>query len=194
MASSPRRRRSGVLSVIATLLIVSGAIRIGSGTSSAFAADAVPPAPAEAGAEIETACAPTEAPAELLAALRTREERVATQESQIADRMQALRLAETEIEEKLAALQAAESSLADTLNIARGAAAEDIGRLTAVYENMPPEEVASLFEEMDPEFSSGFLARMAPEAAAAVMTNLSPTTAYSISVVIAGRNANAPRE
>lgn len=193
MPAAPRRRRSGVLSVIATLLIASGAIRIGSETSWAFAADAIPAAPDGLPAEV-AACAPSEAPAELLAALRARESRVAEQETQITDRMQALRLAEAEIDEKLAALTAAETSLADTLNIARGAAAEDIGRLTAVYENMPPEEVAALFEEMDPDFSSGFLARMAPEAAAAVMSSLTPTTAYSISVVIAGRNANVPRE
>lgn len=47
---------------------------------------------------------------------------------------------------------------------------------------------------MDPGFAAGFLGRMRPEAAAGIMTGLSPETAYTISVVLAGRNADVPRD
>ena len=54
--------------------------------------------------------------------------------------------------------------------------------------------VGFFFEEMTPEFAAGFMARMRPDTAAAVMAGLEPATAYSISVVIAGRNARVPTE
>ncbi len=46
---------------------------------------------------------------------------------------------------------------------------------------------------MAPEFAAGFLGRMRPDAAAAVLAGLKPDKAYSISVMIAGRNATAPK-
>ena len=70
----------------------------------------------------------------------------------------------------------------------------DLAALTSVYENMKPKEAAPLFEAMDPVFAAGFLARMRPEVAAGIMAKLSPDAAYSISVILAGRNANVPRE
>ena len=187
----PRRRGPGVLTVIAGLLVISGGVRLAGDIRPALAAEAETEEPMMAQA---LDCPEPVAPEALLRDIRAREAAVAQQETMIADRMEALRLAESRITEQLDALSAAEASLADTLTLASTAAENDIGRLTLVYENMPPQEVAALFEEMDPQFSSGFLARMAPEAAAEVMTFLTPTTAYSISVVIAGRNANAPTD
>jgi flagellar motility protein MotE (MotC chaperone) len=35
---------------------------------------------------------------------------------------------------------------------------------------------------------------MQPQAAAAILAGMPPDTAYAMSVLIAGRNANAPRE
>jgi flagellar motility protein MotE (MotC chaperone) len=58
---------------------------------------------------------------------------------------------------------------------------------------MKPKDAAALFEEMDPGFAAGFLGRMRAVAAASVMAGLSPQTAYSVSVIMAGRNANAPK-
>ena len=106
---------------------------------------------------------------------------------------QALALAEEQIEARLAALVAAEEDLAATISVADSAAEEDIARLTAVYENMKPKDAAALFEEMAPEFAAGFLGRMRPDAAGAVMAGLDPKTAYTISVLLAGRNADVPK-
>jgi flagellar motility protein MotE (MotC chaperone) len=47
---------------------------------------------------------------------------------------------------------------------------------------------------MDPVFAAGFLGRMRSDAAAAILAGLPPELAYSISVVLAGRNASVPTE
>ena len=57
----------------------------------------------------------------------------------------------------------------------------------------PPADAAALFQTMAPEFAAGFLGRMRAEAAAAVISGMTPESAYSISVLIAGRNALVPK-
>ena len=181
--------RLGVLPVIAGLLIASGIVRLSGSAGQALAEEPVAPMPL---AELQ--CSQDTAPEALIAALQLRETEVIARERQVAARAEDLRRAEEEIVLQLATLEEAEVSLAAMLQIADGAAETDLAQLTAVYENMPPEDVATMFEEMVPEFSAGFLARMAPEAAAAVMTNLDPNTAYSISVVIASRHSDMPTQ
>ncbi len=186
-----RRPGRGALSIIAVLLAGSGVLRIGLGTGHALAktggADASVAEPPEI-------CASDGGALAMLEDLRAREERLILREEQAADRQQALALAKTEIDQKLAALVAAEERLASTLTLADEAADKDVARLVAVYEKMKPKDAALLFEEMAPDFAAGFLARMKPEAAAAVMAGLEPQKAYTISVLLAGRNAGAPRE
>jgi len=58
---------------------------------------------------------------------------------------------------------------------------------------MKPRDTAALFSEMAPGFAAGFLGIMRPDSAAAIMTELEPQTAHLISVMLAGRNASAPR-
>ena len=96
--------------------------------------------------------------------------------------------------QKMAALQDAENRLRDMISIAETAAEDDPTRLTQVYETMKPKSVALLFEEMDPQFAAGFIGRMKPEAAAGIMAGMKPDAAYTISVILAGRNANSPTE
>lgn len=205
-AAAPRRtRRARVLPVVAGLLLASGLVRmadsdwramaVGLAREAAAIGDATEPVQAGIPLAAESAaCVADPDTAGLLEAFQSREARLSTRESQIADRMQALRLAESEIEEKLAALDAAQLRLEETLALSETAAETDLARLTAVYENMRPEEAARLFEQMAPDFAAGFVGRMRPEAAAPVMSLLEPQTAYSISAIMAGRNARAPRE
>ncbi|MDF2142003.1 hypothetical protein [Paenirhodobacter sp. CAU 1674] len=129
----------------------------------------------------------------LLDEVQRREQRVIEREGLMTDRTQALQLAEKRMEERLAALRAAEDELAKTVSIAEKAADEDVARLVTLYENMKPKDAARLFEEMAPEFAAGFMARMRPDAAAAIMAGVDPKVAYTISVLMAGRNANAPK-
>lgn len=201
----PQRKAKGALSAIGALLLASALLRVGIGAGEAFAREGgedVHEEPvkkmAESHAPAHASAAPTTIPDEeimpLLKAMNEREARIAKREENVAVRMKALAAAEQEIDRKLAALEEAEERLRATMSLAQTAAEDDITRLTSVYANMKPKQAAALFEEMDPEFSAGFLARMKPDVAAAIMAGLSPNAAYTISVVLAGRNARVPKE
>lgn len=129
----------------------------------------------------------------LLTALQNREAAAEKRETDLNMRKKALDVAQFEIQRRLDALEAAEKRLEATLTVAQTASEDDLARLTTVYENMKPKDAAALFEEMEPEFAAGFIARMRPDTAAKVMSGLNPQAAYSISVMLAGRNANAPK-
>ncbi|SMX32032.1 MotE family protein [Maliponia aquimaris] len=206
----PRRKPRGALAAICALLVTSALLRAAVGASEAIAREdpvAAPqaPAPAKAAAAPQAAQgADPDAPAAymvaeadlapLIDALNAREERIRKREAAIEVRMQALTVAEHEIDSKLAALAEAEDSLKRTLTLARTAAEDDIAKLTNVYASMKPKQAAALFEEMDPEFAAGFLGRMRPDAAAAIMAGMTPQAAYLTSVILAGRNADVPKE
>ena len=129
----------------------------------------------------------------MLSELRAREDRIKEREAKIALRTKALAVADEEITKRLQTLEQAERDLRQTLALADGAAENDLARLTAVYENMKPKDAAALFETMEPAFAAGFLGRMRPDAAASIMAGLTPEIAYTISIILAGRNAKAPK-
>jgi flagellar motility protein MotE (MotC chaperone) len=185
-----KRAGRGALVILALFLASSGALRIGG-----LAGEAMANANADHGepALPESAECPA-LPTALLQALNEREAQVRAQEAAVADRMAALSLADAALAKRMEEMTTAEASLKEVLAIADGAAEQDLARLTAVYEAMKPADAAALFDAMAPEFAAGFLGRMQPAAAAAVMSGMTPDKAYSISVLIAGRNALAPKE
>lgn len=186
---SRRRVGRGALFVVAMLFASSGALRLGSGIGAALAkSEADPASVADAGAE---SC---EMPSALSEALSLREERVAEQDAALKDRLAALALANAAITTRMEEMKTAEDELKATLALADGAAEEDIARLTAVYQAMKPKDAARLFETMAPEFAAGFLGRMPPEAAAAILSGMSSEAAYGVSVIVAGRNADVPKD
>ena len=204
---SKRKRRGarvgrGSLSVIACLLLGSAILRITTGADEAWG-KAEEHFQAQPGT-LQTSLAPepvqtqeckTEGELEaMLQAFSAREEQLDEREAKLEERMSTLAIADREITARLAELRQIEAELSRTLAVADQAAERDIGQLVAVYENMKPKDAAALFEEMDPNFAAGFLARMQPEAAAGVLAGLSPNAAYTISVVLAGRNAEVPKE
>lgn len=194
MAKKPgkRGRTRGSLMIITGLLLASAALRIGVGAGQAIAQD---PEQIGAIAQNPTAtCPSTEDFEAMLDAFKSREAQIEAREKAIEDRMNALRIADAEVARKLDELTAAEAQLSDTLALADTAAEGDLGKLTKVYETMKPKQAAALFEQMDPNFAAGFLGRMRPESAAAIMAGLSPEAAHLYSVVLAGRNANVPKE
>lgn len=199
---NPGRGR-GVLAIISALLVASALIRLGSG-----AAQALDNLPAGAGDSVQLAsmsdhpgaegeapgtCVGEEDLAPALEALRAREAQVTQRETELRNRQQALQVAETAIDQKLAAMEQTEQRLRATLAMAETAAEEDVAQLTQVYANMKPREAAAVFSQMEPDFAAGFLGRMRPDAAAAILSGMDPKLAYTISVMLAGRNANAPK-
>lgn len=202
----------GSILIIALMLISSAGLRIAPGAGGALAQASQLPTTAYApddqsegayGVRKEEAghLSPTQVSATadrsemsgLIQALSARETMVAEREKQLELRLRALSVADGEIEKRIAALSETEASLRATLALADQAAEKDLSRLTSVYESMKPKEAAALFEEMEPAFAAGFLGRMTPMAAADVMAGLSPQVAYTISVILAGRNASAPK-
>ena len=182
-------RRLSVTLVIA-LLLVSGLTRIVSASLSNL--------PAEEEAEPITAsgllCPPSAEVATLLDAIASRDADLAAREETLALREQDVKIARQEIEIALGDLVSAEERLAARMDQSSRASEEDVGRLVNVYEGMKAKDAAVLFEAMDPSFASGFLARMRPDAASAIFSNLSAEKAYAVSVLMAGRNANAATE
>ncbi|MDO8882507.1 MAG: hypothetical protein U0934_21400 [Pseudotabrizicola sp.] len=179
----------GTLALLALILAASGALRLGHGIGAALALQ-TSDSPSQSAEP--TQC--PEPPAALVQALRDRDATLTAREAALQDRFAALSLADAALTARLAELETTEQSLRDTLAIADGAAEKDLQRLTAVYEAMKPAEAAAIFETMAQEFAAGFLGRMRPDAAAAILAGMKPETAYTISVLIAGRNATAPKE
>ncbi len=196
--SPPRKKRKkrgkGSLVLIATFLIGSATLRLGIGASEALAREEPLFGSSDQPLNSAQTCEQPEDMRRLMAVFKEREERIERQENQIQTRMKALSVADGEVSRKLAALEQAEKQLRDMIAIADSAAENDLTRLTQVYETMKPKNVALLFEEMDPQFAAGFVGRMKPESAAGVLAGMKPEAAYSISVILAGRNANTPTE
>ncbi|MBA3910403.1 MAG: hypothetical protein C0524_11095 [Rhodobacter sp.] len=183
-----RRAGRGTLFIVAMLFATSGALRLGSGIGVALAeADQAP--------VIQVASEPAscKTPSALSEALKLREDRLSMRETALQDRLAALALADAAITDRMAQMQTMEAELKATLALADGAAEADIDRLTAVYQAMKPKDAAALFQTMSPDFAAGFLGRMLPEAAAAILSGMSADAAYGVSVIVAGRNASAPK-
>lgn len=176
------------LSLLAVTLAASAALRIGFGVGQALALS--PDTPEQSAAPLQC----PEPPIAVVQALADRESRLASREAALEQRMAALDLAETAITTRMADLQKAEADLAALIQVADGAAEEDLVRLTAVYEAMKPPDAARLFAAMPPDFAAGFLGRMRPESAAQVLSGMQPDTAFAIAALIAGRNARAPTD
>lgn len=186
----------GALTFVATIFLVSAILRVfGNGAAIALElGDEMSKEPAEM---VESPPG-TESLApeliKLLAATKEREQRVAEREAELEARIQALALIEEAVKNDLARLEQAEEELRATMSQADKAAETDIDQLTAVYENMKPDQASALFAMMEPSFAAGFLGRMRSDSAAAILAGLEPDLAYSISVVLAGRNAEVARE
>ena len=190
-----KRKGPGSLLLICCLLFGSAAIRLGLEAGQAVAREGPFLETRPQTAKIETAPkeADREGLAKMLQAFQDREARISELEQNLAVRERAVDVATEEIERRLDVLKSAEESLRSLLTIASTAAEDDLATLTSVYENMKPKDAANLFEEMEPAFAAGFLGRMRPDAAAGIMSGLSPKAAYSISVILAGRNADVPK-
>lgn len=181
---APVRAGRSVLLILAVILAAGGALRLGVGVGGAMANNAKE-------SDLPLNCPVP--PAALAAALSAREAQVQAKEEKLAQRMSALTLADQAITKRMEELQAAEEELKKTIAIADGASEKDLTQLTAVYEAMKPADAAALFQTMAPQFAAGFLGRMQPTSAAAILTGMDPAKAYEVSVLLAGRNANAPK-
>jgi flagellar motility protein MotE (MotC chaperone) len=178
------------LRLIVVMLLVSGLIRLGTvGSAIARGTD-------EALVDInpEHVCGPDESLEGLFALVEQRMHQLDEKEELLKNKQSDLTAAELLIRKNLEQIEAAEARLSQAIETVDGASEDDIGRLTSVYESMKPKVAADLFAQMTPNFAAGFLGRMSPKSAGEIMSGLTPENAYAISVVLAGRNANVPKE
>ncbi len=182
----------GTLWIIALMFVASAGVRFGAGPGRAIAKEVAAISSASADGQTPLQCVNTPDIDALLAALATRNEFLDKRQRKLEEYEQSLAFAKDRVQEQIDALAAAEKTLTSTIAVTETAAENDLARLTSVYENMKPKQAATLFEEMSPEFAAGFVGRMRPDAAAQIMAGLSPQAAYTISVILAGRNARAP--
>lgn len=188
--SKTRGSRRGALLLISGIFVASAVIRLLSGTGAAIAKE-IADRPNDPPASETIPYHNDEETALLLKTLLEREAAVTDKEFALAQKEKVLEVAKTKVLEQMAALERAEQHLKATMVQVDEASENDLSKLTDVYEAMKPKDAAALFETMAPDFAAGFLSRMHSEAAGAVMAGLKPETAYTISVILAGRNANA---
>lgn len=184
----------GALWIIAVMFLLSAIIRIGMGAGPALAREVAALRTAEDLALQPERCEGADDIAEILTALSNRQEFLDAREATLEELEQTLTVSEIELRKNLDTLENLEQRLAATMAKSQAAAEGDLARLTSVYENMKPKDASTLFEAMQPEFAAGFVGRMRPDAAAQILAGLTPETAYTISVLLAGRNAFAPKE
>lgn len=179
----------GVLALTVAMLLLSASLRLGS-VGIALASN---PSGIE-NIKPVAACVTDAETQDLMALLKLREQKIEKTEAAQADRENKLAQAEAAIIENLSRVEEAEARLSQTIQSVDGASSDDVDQLTAVYQSMKPKDAAQLFEQMTPDFASGFLSQMPPAAAAGILSGLSSEKAYAISVVLAGRNAKAPKQ
>lgn len=183
------KTRTYVLPIVIMMLVASVGTRFGGTAAAALAKGAETFGQTHA----DTAHASAPDVAALLDALKARELAVQERETALNERDAQLEQVAQDLRAQLEELRQAEVALRGTIAQADSAAEDDLGRLTAVYENMKPKDAAGLFSTMDADFAAGFVARMRPEIAADIMAGLPPENAYAISAILAGRNQNAGR-
>lgn len=186
-----RKFRSLTVTVLVLLFLTSGLARIVS-ASLATLPDQTPSDDVVSADAL--LCPPSTEVADLLRQIRQRDAELSAREERVALREQDVRVARQEVLASLDDLTDAQTALEALMYRSDTASETDIARLTTVYEGMKPKDAAVLFEAMETAFASGFLARMRPDAASAIFTHLSPEKAYAVSVMMAGRNANAATE
>jgi flagellar motility protein MotE (MotC chaperone) len=193
-ARKPQPKRTSVATVIALLLVTSALVRLGGGIGAAIAREVGTLSATDTAATSSAICTGEAEVGRLLDTLRGRESDVAAREQQAMQTEAQLDLAKQRIASQIAELQAAETQLSQTMALAEKAAETDLTQLTSVYQSMKPKEAAAVFEQMAPAFAAGFLGRMTSAAAANIFAGLQPETAYAISVILAGRNLDAPTQ
>ena len=128
---------------------------------------------------------------EVIQMLNEREEKVKQLEQKVHLKEKILKETAKQIDRRINELTKAEEKLRGTIVQVQTASESDLQKLTTVYESMKPKDAAQIFQAMDANFAAGFFALMQPTTAASIMSELDSDLAYTISAVLAGRNARA---
>lgn len=183
----------GPLYFVAILFGISATLRVGLYADSAVALVEGRLQNQTSGAQLQ-ACEPSYDLDAVLSEFKKRDANLSEREANLAQSEVAIRVMKQEIKTQLASLSQAEDRLNQLVAHSQSAAKDDLQKLSEVYSAMNPKQAAALFETMDAEFAAGFLSMLDPFVAAEILAGVSPERAYALSVIVAGRNTNAPTE
>jgi len=96
---------------------------------------------------------------------------------------------EVKLKDQMAQIEAANDTLEARIELMETTANEDIDHLVKMYQVMKPKQAAEIFDSMDPAFAAGFLREMNSERAGMIMANMDSRKSYSISIIMAAKNA-----
>ena len=116
-------------------------------------------------------------------------QRIKHRESKIGEREAALQKLETTLTAQLVGIDAANANLKGQIAALKAGASEDLTHLVGMYQTMKPKLAAKIFNSMDAAFAAGFLREMNSSTAGLIMANMDAKRSYTISVIIAQRNA-----
>ncbi len=115
--------------------------------------------------------------------------RLNLRKAEISEREVALSAIEEKLKTQMATIEDANASLQAKIDNMKAVANEDLLHLVGMYQTMKPKQAAEIFNSMDAAFAAGFLREMSSDNAGMIMANMDPQQSYTISVIIAGRNA-----
>ena len=104
-------------------------------------------------------------------------------------REKTLETLEVKLKDQMAQIEAANDTLEARIELMETTANEDIDHLVKMYQVMKPKQAAEIFDSMDPAFAAGFLREMNSERAGMIMANMDSRKSYSISIIMAAKNA-----
>ena len=126
---------------------------------------------------------------DVLAVLQTDKANIAERMAAVEVREKALATLEAKLSEQMELIDAANDKMEAQLGEMKSVANEDIIHLVKMYQTMKPKQAAAIFESMDAAFAAGFLREMNGERAGLIMANMDSRKSYSISAIMASKNA-----
>ena len=115
--------------------------------------------------------------------------RLNLRKTEMSEREVALEAIEAKLKVQMTTIEEANASLQAKIDNLKSIANDDLLHLVGMYQTMKPKQAADIFNSMDPAFAAGFLREMNSDKAGLIMANMDPQNSYTISVIIAGRNA-----
>lgn len=129
-----------------------------------------------------------ETPEEVLQSLAKEREVVAEQKRRLEVKKAQIDLAQQTLEVEKEAMLELKGSIEDLLGKIEAQQTEDLKRLIAFYENMKPDEAATIMNDLDIEVVIMVLGTMKPRAAAPILARMSPIRARAVSKIILERS------
>jgi flagellar motility protein MotE (MotC chaperone) len=127
---------------------------------------------------------------EMLEVLKDRRAEIDKRELELKERERTLEVVEKRLNERMTALDQTNAQLKTKLEMLQKNADEDLIHLADMYETMKPKQASIIFNQMDPVFAASFLRLMDSNNAGLIMANMESKKAYTISVIMANRNAD----